>query len=159
MFKIGDEINCTITEIDKEKRRVAISQINFGKSIWNFSKKYPVGTITKGEIVNKNEYSLFKNWGSKYWHFLGNDLTYLNNGEEELAKYKKGDKINIKILEIKLDEQKIRVGHKQTLKDLMDWFNDKKKTKLSQLKSFPLIIRIMVRPEGCEMDLLLRIAK
>ena len=23
-----------------------------------------------------------------------NDLTYLNNGEEELAKYKKGDKLN-----------------------------------------------------------------
>ena len=25
MFKVGDEINCVITEIDKEKRRVAIS--------------------------------------------------------------------------------------------------------------------------------------
>ena len=25
MFKVGDEIDCVITEIDKEKRRVAIS--------------------------------------------------------------------------------------------------------------------------------------
>jgi len=25
MFKVGDEIDCIITEIDKEKRRVAIS--------------------------------------------------------------------------------------------------------------------------------------
>ena len=25
LFKVGDEINCVITEIDKEKRRVAIS--------------------------------------------------------------------------------------------------------------------------------------
>ena len=25
MFKIGDEIDCVITEIDKDKRRVAIS--------------------------------------------------------------------------------------------------------------------------------------
>ena len=25
MFKVGDNINCVITEIDKEKRRVAIS--------------------------------------------------------------------------------------------------------------------------------------
>ena len=29
MFKIGDEINCVITEIDKEKRRVAISHDRF----------------------------------------------------------------------------------------------------------------------------------
>ena len=30
-----------------------------------------------------------------------NDLTYLNNGEEELQKYKKGDKLKVKVLEIK----------------------------------------------------------
>ena len=41
-----------------------------------------------------------------------NDLTFSNNGEEELDKYKKGDKIKVKVLEIKTEEQKIRVGHK-----------------------------------------------
>ena len=41
-----------------------------------------------------------------------NDLTYSNNGEEELTKYKKGDKIKVKVLEIKSSEQKIRVGFK-----------------------------------------------
>jgi len=55
-----------------------------------------------------------------------NDLTYLNNGEEELVKYKKGDKIDVKILEIKPLEQKIRVGHRQTQKDPFDFFNEKK---------------------------------
>ena len=47
-----------------------------------------------------------------------NDLTYLDNGEEELKKFNKGDKIKVKVLEIKADEQKIRVGlnkHNQTL--------------------------------------------
>ena len=34
--------------------------------------------------------------------FTLNDLTYLNNGEEELAKYKKGDKVKVKVLEIKV---------------------------------------------------------
>ena len=36
-----------------------------------------------------------------------NDLTYLNNGEEELSNYKKGDKIKVKVLEIKVADQKI----------------------------------------------------
>ena len=34
MFKVNDEIDCIITEIDKEKRRVAIShKLTTGKSI------------------------------------------------------------------------------------------------------------------------------
>ena len=35
-----------------------------------------------------------------------NDLTYLDNGEEELKKYNKGNKIKVKVLEIKVDDQK-----------------------------------------------------
>ena len=160
MFKIGDEINCIITEIDKEKRRVAIShRLTLENPFEIFQKKYPVGTITKGEIVNKNEYSLFvKIEDLNIDTFLHcNDLTYLNNGEEELAKYKKGDKINIKILEIKLDEQKIRVGHKQTLKDPMDWFNDKKKNQTITVKIISTDNKgLVVRPEGCEMDFIIK---
>ena len=51
-----------------------------------FEKKFPVGEIVEGEVVNKNEYSLFVKVGDldvdTFLHC--NDLTYLNNGEEEL---------------------------------------------------------------------------
>ena len=60
MFKVGDEIDCVITEIDKDKRRVAIShKLTLENPFELLKKKYPVGTIVEGEIVNKNEYSLF----------------------------------------------------------------------------------------------------
>ena len=130
MFKIGDEIDCVITEIDKDKRRVAIShRLTLENPFEIFNKKYPVGAIVNGEVINKNEYSLFvKIDDINVDAFLHcNDLTYLNNGEEELAKYKKGDKITVKVLEIKVEEQKIRVGYKQTQNDPLDWFSDKKK--------------------------------
>ena len=67
-------------------------------------------------MVSKNEYSLFvKLENLDIDAFLHcNDLTYLNNGEDELNKYKKGDKIKVKVLEIKISDQKIRVGHRQT---------------------------------------------
>ena len=94
-------------------------------------KNILLDTIVEGEVVNKNEYSLFvKIEDLDVDAFLHcNDLTYLNNGEEELAKYKKGDKIKVKVLEIKPSEQKIRVGLKQTQTDPFDWFKDKKKIK------------------------------
>jgi len=160
MFKIGDEINCIITEIDKEKRRVAIShRLTLENPFEIFNKKYPIGTIVNGEIINKNEYSLFvKIDDVNVDTFLHcNDLTYLNNGEEELAKYKKGDKITVKVLEIKIEEQKIRVGYKQTQKDPLDWFNDKKKNQTITVKIISTDNKgLTVRPEGCEMDFVIK---
>ena len=82
-----------------------------------------------------------------------NDLTYLNNGEEELTKYKMGDKIKVKVLEIKTSEQKIRVGLRQTQADPFDWFNDKKINQTITVKIISTDNKgLTVRPEGCEMD-------
>jgi len=156
MFKVGDEIDCVITEIDKEKRRVAIShRLTKENPFETFEKKYPVDTIVEGEIVNKNEYSLFvKIEDLDIDAFLHcNDLTYLNNGEEELEKYKKGDKIKVKVLEIKTSEQKIRVGLRQTQEDPFDWFKDKTTNQIITVKVITTDNKgLIVRPEGCEMD-------
>ena len=156
MFKVNDVINCIITEIDKEKRRVAIShRLTLENPFEVFGKKFPVGTIVEGEVVNKNEYSLFiKVENIDVDAFLHcNDLTYANNGEEELNKYKKGDKIKVKVLEIKVSEQKIRVGFRQTQPDPFDWFKDKKIKQTITVKIISTDSKgLIVRPEGCEMD-------
>ncbi len=156
MFKIGDEINCVITEIDKEKRRVAISyRLAQENPFESFEKKFPIGSIIEGEVVNKNEYSLFvkvQNYDiDAFLHC--NDLTYLNNGEEELSKYKKGDKLKVKVLEIKVSDQKVRVGLKQTFPDPFDWFKDKKVNQTITVKIISTDNKgLIVRPENCEMD-------
>ena len=160
MFKVGDEINCRITEIDKEKRRVAIShRLTQENPFEVFEKKYPVGTIVEGQIVNKNEYSLFvKIADIDIEAFLHcNDLTYFNNGEEELAKYKKGENIKVKVLEIKTSEQKVRIGFKQTQKDPFDWFKDKKNNQTITVKIITTDNKgLTVRPVGCEMDFVIK---
>ncbi|PHX88954.1 MAG: 30S ribosomal protein S1 [Pelagibacteraceae bacterium] len=156
MFKVGDEINCVITEIDKEKRRVAIShKLTLENPFETFEKKYPIGTIVEGEVVNKNEYSLFLNIeGLDIDAFLHcNDLSYSNDSEEELNKYKNGDKLKVKVLEIKASEQKIRVGFKQTQKDAFDWFKDKNINQIITVKVISVDNKgLSVRPEECEMN-------
>ncbi len=160
MLKIGDTIDCIITEIDKERRRVAISHKLTQENPYNtFEKKYSIGDIVEGEVVNKNEYSLFVNVENldidAFLHC--NDLTYLNNGEEELTKYKKGDRIKVKVLEIKVNDQKIRVGLKQTQADPFDWFKDKKKNQIITVKVISTDNKgLIVRPENCEMDFQIR---
>jgi len=157
MFKVGDELNCVITEIDKEKRRVAIShRLTQENPFEAFEKKYPVETIVESEVVNKNEYSLFvKVKDIDVDAFLHcNDLSYSNNGEDELVKYKKGDKLKVKVLEIKTAEQKVRVGLKQTQADPFDWFKDKKVNQIITVKIISSDNKsLIVRPEGCEMNI------
>ena len=159
-FKVGDLIDCVITEIDKEKKRVAIShRLTTENPFETFEKKYPIDTIVEGEIVSKNEYSIFLKIGDldidAFLHC--NDLTYLANAEEELAKYKKGDKLKVKILEIKASEQKIRVGLRQTQKNPFDWFNDKKINETITVKIVSSDNKgLVVKPEGCEMDFIIK---
>ena len=160
MLTVGDEIDCIITEIDKEKRRVAIShRLTMDNPFDTFEKKYPVGTEVEGEVVSKNEYSMFlKVEGLDIDAFCHcNDLTYSNNGEEELEKYKKGDKLKVKVLEIKVADQKIRVGFRQTQPDPFSWFKEKKVKDTITVKIISSDNKgLVVKPEGCEMDFIIK---
>ena len=61
-------------------------------------------------------------------------MTYDKKPEEELKKYKKDQKIKVKIFEIKPEQQKVRVGLKQTEADPFDWFKDKKVNEVITVK-------------------------
>ena len=86
-----------------------------------------------------------------------NDLSYLNNPEEELKKYKKGEKIKVKVLEIKKDEQKVRVGLKQLGKDPFDWFKNKKVNDIITVQVISSDNKgLIVKPENCELEFLIK---
>ena len=157
MFKIGDEISCVITEIDKDKRRVSISHRLTEKNPYVLlQEKYPIDTIVNGHITSINDYAIYvKIDGFDIDGFLhANDLTYNKNPEEELKNYKKDQKLKVKVLEIKPDQQKVRVGLKQTELDPFDWFKDKKINDTITVKVTDTDNKgLMVMPEGSKIEL------
>ena len=160
MLKVGSEISCVITEIDREKRRVAISHRLTQENPYDIiEKKYPVGSEIEGSISSMNEYAIYLRLNElEIDAFLHcNDLSYGKNGEEELKKYKKGDKLKVKVLEIKKDQQKVRVGLRQTKTDPFDWFKDKKVNDTVTVKVVSSDNKgLTVRPEGCELDFVIK---
>ena len=160
VFKVGDKVMCVITEIDKEKRRIAIShKLTIDNPIKVLSEKNPVGSIIEGLVSSSNDYALYiKLSGYDIDAFLHcNDLSYTKDPETELKNYKVGDKIKVKILEIKEDQQKIRVGLKQTQKDPFDFFKDKKVNDTLTVKIISSDNKgLIVQPEGCEMSVLIK---
>tara|TARA_B100000886_G_scaffold191318_1_gene131741 strand:- start:4144 stop:5874 length:1731 start_codon:yes stop_codon:yes gene_type:complete len=160
LFKVGDMIDCVITEIDKEKRRIAIShKLTIENPYETFKNKYPEGSTVDGVISSFNEYALYVKLGEfdidGFLHV--NDLSYLNNGEDELKKYKKGEQIKVKVLEIKKDEQKVRIGLKQLEKDPFDWFKDKKVNDTLTVQVISSDNKgLIVKPENCELEFLIK---
>ena len=160
LFEIGDEIECVITEIDKEKRRIAISHRLTKENPYELLKKnHPVGSNVNGVIKNMNEYAIYVSIdGFDIDGFLhANDLSYLGNPDEEIKKYKNGTKLKVKILEIKKDENKVRVGLKQTGNDPFEWFKDKKINERVTVKVISSNSKgLIVKPEGCELDFMIK---
>jgi len=160
LFKIGDEIQCIITEIDKEKRRVSIShRLTIENPYETMEKKYPIGSEVEGVVNMINEYALYlKIDNLEIDAFLHcNDLSYSDNPEAELKNYKKGDKLKVKVLEIKKDQQKIRVGLRQTKPDPFDWFKNKKINDAITVRVMSSDNKgLLVKPEGCELEFVIK---
>ena len=160
LFKIGDQIDCVITEIDKEKRRVAIShRLTTENPYITLDKKFGEGSDIDGVVTTSNEYALYVKLGEfdidGFLH--SNDISYTGKPEEELKKFKKGDKLRVKILEIKKNDQKVRVGLKQLQNDPFDWFKDKKVNNTITVKVISSDNKgLIVKPEGCELEFLIK---
>ncbi len=159
-FKVGDKIDCVITEIDKDKRRIAISyRLTKENPFDRIEKNNPVGTEVSGTISSMNEYAIYLKLDEyeidAFLHF--NDLSYTGIPEEISKNYKLKDKLKVKVLEIKKDLQKVRVGLKQTQKDPFDYFKNKKINDTVTVKVLSSDNKgLVVQPEGCEINLVIK---
>ncbi len=160
LFKVGDQIDCVITEIDKDKRRVAIShRLTNENPYTTLENKYPVGSDIDGVVTSANEYALYVKLGDfdidGFLH--SNDLSYSGKPEDELKKHKKGKKLKVRVLEIKKEEQKVRVGLKQLEKDPFDFFKGKKVNDIITVQVVSSDSKgLMVKPEGCDLEFLIK---
>tara|TARA_B100001121_G_scaffold307002_1_gene327616 strand:+ start:77 stop:1804 length:1728 start_codon:yes stop_codon:yes gene_type:complete len=159
-FKINDEIECVITEIDKEKKRIAISHKLAKQNPYDsFAKKYPSNSVLKGKISNIKDFSIYINIEEfdidGFLH--ANDLSYTDKSEDEIKKYSKGDEIEVKVLEIKPKEQKIKFGVKQLQEDPFNQFKDKKVNDIITVKVKSTSSKgIIVLPEGSNLEILIK---
>ena len=157
VFKVGDKIDCIITEIDKDKRRIAISYRLTKENPFDLiEKNNPVGTEVSGIINSMNEYAIYLKLDNyeidAFLHF--NDLSYTGLPEEVSKNYKVKDKLKVKVLEIKKELQKVRVGLKQTKKDPFDYFKDKKVNETVTVKVLSSDNKgLTVQPEGSGLNI------
>ena len=125
VVSISQNIKFKIVNIDKSNKRISLSYKATLKNPWD-SVKDMVDKEVKIKINNVTDKAIF---GELVDHKLSGMLHYkeisYDENIEDLKKFKKGDNLNVKILEIKDD--KIRFSKRALDKDPLDFFKDNNK--------------------------------
>ena len=125
VLSISQKIKFKIVNIDKNSKRISLSYKATQKNPWE-SIKGIVGEEAKIKINNITDKAIF---GELVDYKLSGMLHYkeisYDENIEDLKKFKKGDILNIKLLEIKDD--KIRFSKRALDKDPLDFFKDNNK--------------------------------
>ncbi len=116
MVHIDEEIEVQILHIDREREKIALGLKQKSASPWEeVEKKYPVGSVVKGTVVNVMSYGAFvkleegieglvhiseMSWTKRISH--PNELVHID------------DEINVVVLGINKEKQEISLGMKQT---------------------------------------------
>ena len=125
VLSISQKIKFKIVNIDKSSKRISLSYKATLKNPWD-SIKSIVGKEAKIKINNITDKAIF---GELVDHKLSGMLHYkeisYDENIEDLKKFKKGDVLNVMLLEIKDD--KIRFSKRALDKDPLDFFKDNNK--------------------------------
>ena len=122
------KIQVQILEKDLEKRRLSLSHKKTLINPWvKFTESYKEGTQIDGTIKNITDFALFISIDNSELDGMVHykDLDW-SEKETELEKYKKNQKIKVKILEVNQEKEKIRLGIKQLTDDPFEFFTSKK---------------------------------
>jgi Ribosomal protein S1 len=124
ILSVSQEIKIKIVSIDTEAKRISLS---YRETLDNPWKKMTekVGSIVDVKINNITEKAIFADLDNGLTGMLHYREISFDEAEQNLKKFSKGQKIKVKIIEIKDD--KIRFSIRALEKDPFDWFKDNKK--------------------------------
>ena len=131
ILEVGFNIRVKILEIDKEKKRISLGIKQTEPNPWeNILNEYKKDQIIDTEIKNITEFGIFAKLNENIDGLIHkDDLSWTDsNGDRTLKKYQKGQNIQVKILEIDPEKEKISFGIKQLSADpFNEFFKDKSK--------------------------------
>jgi small subunit ribosomal protein S1 len=117
----SQEVEVVVLEVDASKRRVSLGLKQAQNNPWDeFLAQHPVGSTIEGEVKNATEFGLFIGFENDIDGMVHlSDLDWNVAGEEAIAKYKKGDVVKSKVLDVDVEKERISLGIKQLGSDPM----------------------------------------
>ena len=119
MVSPSEQVSVKILDVDPDKRRISLSLRQCSENPWTlFAAQHQVGQVTQGEVKNITDFGLFVGVAPELDGMVhSTDLSWTESGEEALKAYSKGQTVEVKILEIDPEKERIALGIKQLTED------------------------------------------
>lgn len=150
LFKIGEEVEAKIIEIEKEKRNLKLSIKELTKNPWEIiSEKYSIGETVEGKVTRIVNYGAFVELMPGVEGLLhSSDFSWVMKKVNVNSFVKVGDIIKVSILELDKNEKKLKLGLKQLSEN--PWDNAEEKFaigkvlsgKVVDVKNFGMFVQI-----------------
>ena len=111
----GEEIEVAVLDVDVAKRRMGLGIKQLQDNPWTkLVEEFPVGKVFDSVISNIAEFGLFVKVMDDIDGMVHiNDISWERVRDEDFAKFKKGDTVTVKVLEVDSEKERISLGMKQ----------------------------------------------
>ena len=123
VVQIGDEVDVMVLEVDEERRRISLGIKQTRANPWEeFAKANEKGEKVSGTIKSITDFGIFIGLSGGIDGLVHlSDISWNEQGEEAIRRYKKGDTVEAVILSVDAEGNRISLGIKQLNSDP---FND-----------------------------------
>jgi small subunit ribosomal protein S1 len=117
----SQEVEVVVLDVDSSKRRVSLGLKQAMANPWeSFLEHHPIGSTVEGEVKNATEFGLFVGLDNDIDGMVHlSDIDWNAPGEEAMARYKKGDTVKARVLDVDVEKERISLGIKQLAGDPM----------------------------------------
>ncbi len=111
----SQEVDVMVLDIDMQKRRISLGIKQCAENPWTqFRASHSIGSTLSGEIRNITEFGLFVGLSGEIDGMVHmSDLSWDLSGEEAIKAYQKGQMVDVKVLDIDSEKERISLGIKQ----------------------------------------------
>jgi small subunit ribosomal protein S1 len=119
IVKVNDEIEVKILKFDKEKSRISLGRKQLLPDPWaGVPERFPAGTRIKAKVVGVTDYGAFVQLEPGVEGLIHvSEMSWSRRVKHPSKIVKVGDEVEVVVLEVKLDAQRISLGLKQALPD------------------------------------------
>ena len=117
----SQEVEVIVLDVDASKRRISLGLKQAQANPWDaFVAAHPIGSTVEGEVKNATEFGLFIGLESDIDGMVHlSDLDWTQPGEEAIQRYKKGEMVKARVLDVDIEKERISLGIKQLAGDPM----------------------------------------
>ena len=156
LVQTGDGVDVIILDIDQERRRISLGMKQCQPNPWEeFAAMHNKSDRVRGQIKSITDFGIFIGLAGGIDGLVHlSDVSWVDEGEQALRNYKKGDQIETVVLAVDTERERISLGIKQLERDPFTAYvaeNPKGKVvtgKISSIETRNIVVELAEGVEG-----------